>query len=146
MHFSLSVGKNPFLHSIGLSLVKSLVDKWLYPVRGASEHRKTVLDQNVWRALQRCTVHAISVVTSIVLCYVNVRGVYLGGELPGKSGQDNVKLGALQFAVKLHELSIHASIAAILFTYIRNELLSQKGIPFGALTAGLQFTDISYLW
>lgn len=39
-----------------------------------------------------------------------------------------------------------ASLTTILFTSIRHDLMTRKGLPFGALFSGLQITQISYLW
>ena len=41
---------------------------------------------------------------------------------------------------------IQASLAAIILSYIRHEMVLGKGIPFGALFSGLQINQISYLW
>ncbi|KAI9884309.1 MAG: hypothetical protein M1823_003895 [Watsoniomyces obsoletus] len=51
-----------------------------------------------------------------------------------------------QFVAKLHELTVNASLAAMIFYYIRQELALGRGVPFGAIFAGLQFRDISFLW
>ena len=41
---------------------------------------------------------------------------------------------------------IQASLTAILFSYIRYEMVMGNGLPFGALFSGLQISQISYLW
>ncbi|KAI9892258.1 MAG: hypothetical protein M1814_001717 [Vezdaea aestivalis] len=146
MHFWRSSGNQPLLHSLGLSIFKSTFDAWTSRGEKRREPRKVALTKNRWWAAARCVIHLPSVGVSIVLLYLNLGDVYLGGELIGQSGQDSVKLGALQFAAKLHELAIHASLAAILYTYIRRELLARGGLPFGALVAGQRFKDLSYLW
>ncbi len=77
---------------------------------------------------------------------LNWRGFYIGGELEGAVGQDDARFLALQFAAKLHELTISASLTAVILYYIRNQLMTESGLPFGAIVAGLQFKDVSYLW
>ena len=77
---------------------------------------------------------------------LNWRGYYIGGELEGAVGQDDARFLALQFAAKLHELTISASLTAVIFYYIRYQLMAESGLPFGAIVAGLQFKDVSYLW
>ncbi|MCJ1268517.1 hypothetical protein MMC22_008405 [Lobaria immixta] len=47
---------------------------------------------------------------------------------------------------KAHELTIQASLAAIVFSLVRYEMVLGEGIPFGALFSGLQINQISYLW
>ena len=60
--------------------------------------------------------------------------------------QDDAKFIGLQFAAKLHELTISASLTAVIFSYIRHELVTDNGLPFGVIMAGFQFKEISYLW
>ena len=92
------------------------------------------------------SIHIIPIVAAMVLVILNWRGYYIGGELAGAVGQDDAKFIALQFAAKLHELTISASLTTVILSYIRHELIEDTGLPFGAIVAGLQFKDISYLW
>ena len=41
---------------------------------------------------------------------------------------------------------IQASLATIVFSYIRHQMALGVGIPFGALFSGLQINQIAYLW
>ena len=91
-------------------------------------------------------IHIIPVGACICITALNLRGYYIGGELSGWSGQDTEKLAGLQFAAKLHELTMNASIATLLFSYIRYQVTFAGGLPFGAVFAGLQFKDLSFLW
>jgi hypothetical protein len=110
------------------------------------EEPKVALVQNRWTALLRCAIHLPSVTITVALAWFNIKGEFVGTELPGKLGNDDSKLFGLQIAAKAHELFINASIAAMVHSYIVHELLLGKGIPFGALVAGQRFTEISYLW
>ena len=92
------------------------------------------------------SIHIVPVVAAMVLVILNWRGYFIGGELEGAVGQDDAKFIALQFAAKLHELTISASLTTVILSYIRHELIQDSGLPFGAIVAGLQFKDISYLW
>ena len=92
------------------------------------------------------SVHFIPIAAAFVLIILNWRGYYIGGELAGAVGQDDAKFIGLQFAAKLHELTITASLTAVIFSYLRHELVTDSGLPFGAIMAGFQFKDISYLW
>lgn len=74
------------------------------------------------------------------------RGYYIGGELSGRVGQDQLKFLGLQLAAKLHELTMIASLGEILFSHIRRQIVSGRAIPLAALVAGFQFTSISFLW
>ena len=83
--------------------------------------------------------HFLPMAASFLLVFWNLRGFYIGGELEGPSGQDDVRLLALQFAAKLHGLTITASLTAVILYYIRQELMAATGLPFGAIVAGLQY-------
>ena len=43
-------------------------------------------------------------------------------------------------------MTAQASIAAVMFSYVRYELSLGQGLPFGALFSGLQVSQASYLW
>lgn len=91
-------------------------------------------------------IHFIPVGVAVSISSVNWFGIYIGGELAGQTGMDQEKLAGLLFAAKLHELTITASLAAVLFFYIRHEIALEKGLPFGAVFAGLQFQSVSFFW
>ena len=65
---------------------------------------------------------------SFLLIFLNFRGFYIGQELEGPSCQDDIRFLALQFAAKLHELTIIASLTAVLLYYIRHELMADTGL------------------
>lgn len=90
--------------------------------------------------------HFIPVGASLALAFINIRELYVGDQLAGPLGQDTQKFAGLQFAAKLHELVILSSVTAIVLTYIRKIILYGDGLPFGALFAGQQFRDLSFLW
>lgn len=94
----------------------------------------------------RCLIHILPVGTALLLVGLNGVEYYIGGELEGAKHQDSQKLAGLAFAAKLHELLMLASIAAVLFSYIRKELAFGDGLPFGAVFASQQFTSINFLW
>ncbi|KAH0561987.1 hypothetical protein GP486_003306 [Trichoglossum hirsutum] len=127
------------LRALRLQLISSIFHR-------SGERPKIAIRRDRWTALLRCAIHIVPVAPSIALIYLNLTDSYIGGELTGPSGGDAFKLGALQFAAKLHELAIQASIAVILLSYIRHELTIGPGLPFGAVNAGQSFTDLSFLW
>ena len=63
----------------------------------------------------------------------------------GTAGQNTI-LAALQFAVKLHESFIVASLSTVVFHRIQYELAYTEGISFGTLLAGYQLNSVSYLF
>jgi hypothetical protein len=90
--------------------------------------------------------HFLPISGALTLVYLNLHGYYVGGELAGPSGYDDVKLSGLQFSAKLHELTMQASISVVVISLVRHELVAGEGIPFGAIFGSLQFANISYLW
>ena len=82
---------------------------------------------------------------AFLLVVFNCQQYYIGGELAGVNNQDTEKLAALQFAAKLQQLLMMASLGIIIFTYIRQELVFGVGIPFGALFVGFQIDSINLL-
>lgn len=113
---------------------------------GFKEESKTAINRSRFYAAIRCTVHFAPVTAALALVVLNSAQYYVGGELAGPVGQDDQKLNALQFAAKLHELLMLASLATIVFTYIRRELIFGEGIPYGALCAGLEIDNFSFLY
>ena len=114
--------------------------------RKIHEGRKIAIHGDRKSAALAMLVHLIPTAACIGIVALNLRGYYIGGELAGPSGQDTEKLAGLQFAAKLHELTMNASLATMLFSYIRYQVTFGGGLPFGAMFAGLQFKDLSFLW
>lgn len=54
-------------------------------------------------------------------------------------------LAYYQFDANLHEITIQASLSAIIFSYMRYELILENNISFEALFSGLQVSQASYL-
>jgi hypothetical protein len=90
--------------------------------------------------------HLLPVSAAIVLIVLTGKGYYIGGELSGKVEEDGLRFLGLQIAAKLHELTMLASLTQIVFSTVRNQLLTGRAVPFAALTSGLQVSTVSYLW
>ena len=110
------------------------------------EGRKVAIYRDRKTAAIAALIHLPPVAGSLAIIALNLRGYYIGGELAGPSGQDVEKLAGLQFAAKIHELLINASLAALLFSYVQYQIALGGGLPYGAVFAGLQFKDLSFLW
>lgn len=82
----------------------------------------------------------------MLLSAFNLKGYYSGGELAGWDGQDDEKMAGLQFAARLHELTINGSLAAMIFSYMRHELALEGRLPFSAVFTGFSFRDINFVW
>ena len=125
-----------FCRALGLSL---FYHKLFHRARGNAppEPTKVAIYGDRTRAMLSSLIHFVPVGVAISISSLHLSGVYIGGELAGATGQDQEKLAGLLFAAKLHELTITASLAAILFFYIRHEIVLETGVPFGATFAGL---------
>ena len=53
--------------------------------------------------------HLIAVLGTIVLLWLNIHGLYIGGELSGNTGQDEWKLFGLELATLIFYLLVLAS-------------------------------------
>jgi hypothetical protein len=132
------------LRALGLSLLWNI---WLKIIRRPkTEEPKQAMRRSRWIVTLTLTTHLLPICAAITLVFFNIRGYYIGGELAGLSGYDDVKLSALQFTAKLHELMMQASLSVVVVDFIRHELVTGEGIPFGAIFGSLQFSNISYLW
>jgi hypothetical protein len=121
-----------FCRALGLNLLSALL------AANGAEDAKVAVHKSRSTSVLRALVHLIPIGGAVALIVLNCHQLYLGPYLK------NISL--LQFAAKLHELTMLASLAAVLLTYIRYELTLGVGLPFGALFSGLQITQISYLW
>ena len=110
---------------------------------GGGEQPKAVLHQGRLRAFVRCLVHIIPVVTTAGVVYLNFRNVYYAN---AGAPYQNVKLQALQFAAKLHEAFIVASLSTVVLNHIRYSLLSEDGVPFSVLSVGHLLGQFSQIW
>ncbi|KAJ5739671.1 hypothetical protein N7533_012455 [Penicillium manginii] len=117
-----------------------------YPRKQGFDNMKSLMNQAPWSAWLATAHHLLAIASAVVIAALNTAGLWVGKELTGTSGQDTEKLLALQFAAKLHELLILSSLGQILFSETVKQLVFGEGLPFGAIAAGLQFNQISYLW
>ena len=104
----------------------------------AEEPAKVAIHRDRTIAVYRSTIHAVPVFAAIGIVAINLHGYYIGASVDG--------MGGFQFAAKIDEMFMVASISAVIMSFIRLELVQGKGIPFGASLAGLQFGNLSYLW
>ena len=103
-----------------------------------SELPKVALHKDRSSALLRGLIHAIPVAGALPLVSINIYEYYVGTSIK--------PLALYQFIAKVHEITIQASLAAIVFSYIRHEMVLGQGVPLGALFSGLQLSQASYLW
>ncbi|KAK7425688.1 hypothetical protein QQZ08_007787 [Neonectria magnoliae] len=97
-------------------------------------------------ALLTTMIHIPAIAGIITLSFYIFNNYYIGKELEGPPNYDIQKKLGIQFAAKLMELFIVLSLTSIIFAIIRHEFTIGEGVPYGALVAGQQITDISFLW
>ena len=127
------------LRALGLPIFVHAFGFLRHPMgKGLHESIKIAINQNRSVALGRALIHLIPV--SVALCEIilNWNTYYVGASAYNQA--------TYQLLAKIHELMIQASLAAIIFSNIRNEMVFREGIPFGLLFSGLQISQISYLW
>jgi hypothetical protein len=125
-----------FRHAVVTHVETSFVEEEKVAIRKDRSHA----------ALYGLIIHLLPAGAAIALIVLNAAQYYVGGELAGPSGQDDQKLGALTFVAKLHELLMLASLAAFVLAYFRRELLYGEGLPYGAVSGGLQFKEFNFLY
>ena len=104
------------------------------------EPTKAAIIRNRLTASLRALIHAIPVAFALMEIILNWRGFYVGKFFD--------KQTVIQFAAKAHEITILASLTALVLSYLRHQLTRKlgRGLPFGALLSGMQFVQINYLW
>lgn len=106
--------------------------------KGYDEPTKIAIRKSRTTALMRTLIHIIPVGVAMWEIIINWNTYYLGVTIRN--------LAYYQFGAKVHEMTAQASLAAIVFSYIRYETSLGQGLPFGALFSGLQISQASYLW
>ena len=99
---------------------------------------KIALQKDRSSALLRGSIHAIPVTEALFLVTINLYQYYVEASIK--------PLALYQFVTKIHEITIQTSLAAIVFSYIRHEIVLGQNIPLGAQFSGLQLSQASYLW
>lgn len=102
------------------------------------ERLKVVIRKHRPAAFLRALVHVLPVAAALFLVIINLYQYYVGSSIQS--------LVFYQSIAKVFEIMAQASLAAIVFSYIRHETVLGQGVPLGALFSGLQLTQASYLW
>jgi hypothetical protein len=102
-----------------------------------TEHRKVAIHQNRAVAAAHGLLHVIPLSGAILLLVFHWTNQWVD--------EENDHSTELQFAAKLHELLMQASIAEVLLSLIRAGLINGF-VPFGTLSGAMQPTQLSYLW
>ena len=106
--------------------------------KGYTEPTKIAIRRSRTTALLRTLIHVIPVGVALWEIVLNWNTYFVGYAIYNQA--------YYQFGAKAHEIAIEASLSAVIFSYVRYELMLGDGIPFGALFSGLQVSQASYLW
>lgn len=102
-----------------------------------TELQKVAISQNRSRALLQTCALLLPVGLSFGILQLSFRHVYWrgGGEADGDPHGINEILGVLQLAAKVHEIFIVFSLSQLVLHYLRQQLISARGLPFGLFTS-----------
>jgi hypothetical protein len=95
-------------------------------------------------------VHLLALMTTIPVLWLNFSNVYWADEdnwkekwfLFNLNQQDT--FNALQFAAKLHEIFVAASVSAMTMHVVRRKLIGKSGLPFGLVVGAYQIGSAEY--
>ncbi|KAF2993888.1 hypothetical protein E8E13_002328 [Curvularia kusanoi] len=102
-----------------------------------TEYRKVAIHHNRAVATAHSLLHLIPLAGAMILLILQWNNYWVGYE-------DEIST-ALQFAAKVHELAMQASMVEVLLCLIRTRLVNDV-VPLGALACAMQATQLSYLW
>ena len=106
--------------------------------RGLHEPTKKAIRKDRTIALLRCLIHLFPVSIALFEIILNWNTYYVGVSIYNQA--------VYQLVAKVHEVAIQASLATVVFSFIRHEMTIGNGIPFGTLFSGLHISQIAYLW
>ena len=112
------------------------------PIAPQSSQQKDLRDfadkRSRWILLLYCLPHMLPLSVTITILSLNAFGVYW--QDLGRPNQNTV-LQALQYVAKAHEVTMAASLTAMVVHQTHLDLKGPNGIPLGFLTAGFQLGD-----
>ena len=123
-----------FLKQIQLQILPELT-KW----KRAQEQAKVAIYKDRGFALLNTIPHLIPLGGALALIVLNTNTLVFGN-------LSTSAVAAFQFAAKLLELTVQASLGAMLLNVVRRQIVKNRDLPLGCLLAPLRAIDVSYLW
>lgn len=105
------------------------------------EPPKVIITDSVLAALRRCTCHLVTILVTVIIITLNLKGVYVGADLMSPVRSETINLMFLQLAAKAHEIMIVNSLGLVVLHFVRSELLFGDGLPLGLVGSGLTFNN-----
>jgi len=105
--------------------------------RSPSERRKIAMHHSRPIAAYHILLHVVPLGAAISLLCLNWFSVFVGPEFSNAA--------ALQFAAKIHELLMQASIGEVVLAIIHTQMMTGS-IPLGALSTSMRASHLSSIW
>ncbi|KAK0701226.1 hypothetical protein B0H67DRAFT_650453 [Lasiosphaeris hirsuta] len=154
---SSAAGKHGFHHHLNPTRpIRWIRRIWASFFTEDREVPKVVIRQGFfhWPLFKHLWIHLIPCLATAAVLGLNLwqfdharlRGYYIGETIPGDF-EDETKLDWLQFAAKLHEISIVASLGTVVWDMVRYFLVYKPlGVPLGLVGAGSAFMELKFLF
>ncbi|KAF6824289.1 hypothetical protein CMUS01_10324 [Colletotrichum musicola] len=113
--------------------------------RKACDEAQVVLFKSRRMALLFTTIHLPALIGTAVLTYFVYSEFWVGANLSVGGNYEKQVGQAIQLAAKVFESSILASLATMMFIFVRREAVGQ-GLPLAALFAPIDFKSASFLF
>lgn len=123
----------------GSMKVSNIFSKWIKGKTGR-EQRKTVLRSGFWPHLAQCFIHVIPIGATTAVLFLTISQTYWKDP---SEPYAQTKLQGLQFAAKLYDSFICASLASVVLQVLRRDLLGDNGVPLGHLISAFSFMEVS---
>jgi hypothetical protein len=105
--------------------------------RAPSERRKIAMHHSRPIATYHILLHVVPLGGAVSLLYLSWSSVFVGPEFSNTA--------ALQFAAKIHELLMQASIGEVVLAIIHTQMMTGF-IPLGALSTSMRASHLSSIW
>jgi hypothetical protein len=117
-------------------------DKTLESETEFLEQPKTAITKHSRLILWNTFIHFLPIAITASILALNLKTTYwrdIGG-----SGTNSI-LNALQYAAKVHEMFMCASLSLVVLHFIQYELVNSRGIALGFAMAGYRLSDLAFL-
>lgn len=105
--------------------------------------KRRICKHQRWKAFIACYVHIIPLAVTAFVVSINLSSPFLENE---GSPDQNLLMNGLQFAAKLHEIFMAASLSLVAVNFIQYELFIGRGLPLNSVPAGFQITSFSSIF
>ncbi|KAL2049419.1 hypothetical protein ABVK25_010323 [Lepraria finkii] len=130
--------------ALGIGLLYELIYLKRHPAQKISEPQKKAIRIDRRMAIFAGSIHFIPIAATVIICYLAWAGYYIGGELTGINNEDSEKFIGLLFAAKLHELTINASLTAVIFSLFDISWQSLAAYPLGLYLRDYNFKKSAF--